>query len=243
MPVLGEDLAPKLAAELGDLPLAAGQAAGYLEQTDLPPGDYLRRFRTHRAGLLARGDVVGYSGRIDTAWALSRERLRCQDPAAVQLLELAALLAPEPIPLSLLGGHPELLDEPLRRIAADPDDLADTVGALVGYSLARRSPDGFQVPPAGAGRRPPAGSDMAGCTDDVPIRGPNSRSLPAIRGRGDCCACGPAKREGGHAACSCAAVTRAQGDRCPASGTGHRAGDGACAGGVESHRPRGTWIG
>jgi hypothetical protein len=135
----------KLAAELGDLPLAAAQAAGYLEQTDLPAAAYLRRFRAHRASLLARGDVIGYHGRVDTAWALSLERLRGDDPAAVQLLELAAFLAPEPIPLALFGEHAELLDEPLRATAAEPDALADTVGALVGYSLARRHPDGFQV--------------------------------------------------------------------------------------------------
>jgi hypothetical protein len=145
IPGMSEEVADELAAELGDLPLAAAQAAGYLEQTDLPAGDYLRRFRARRAGLLARGDVVGYSGRIDTAWALSLDRLRDQDPAAVQLLELAAFLAPEPIPLTLFTGHPELLDEPLRTTAADPDALADTVGALVGYSLARRHPDGFRV--------------------------------------------------------------------------------------------------
>jgi hypothetical protein len=30
-------------------------------------------------------------------------------------------------------------------MAADPDALADTVGALIGYSLARRHPGGFQV--------------------------------------------------------------------------------------------------
>src|SRR3954464_2036750 len=101
IPALGEELADELAAELGDLPLAAAQAAGYLEQTDLPPEDYLRRFRARRATLLARGDVVGYSGRLDTAWALSLERLRNQDPAAVLLLELAAFLAPESIPLTL----------------------------------------------------------------------------------------------------------------------------------------------
>jgi hypothetical protein len=145
IPALTEELADKLAAELGDLPLAAAQAAGYLEQTDLPPGDYLRRFRTRRATLLARGEVVGYSGRLDTAWALSLERLRQEDPAAVQLLELSAFLAPEPIPLSLMSDHAELLDEPLRSVAADPDALTDAVGALVGYSLARRHPDGFQV--------------------------------------------------------------------------------------------------
>jgi class 3 adenylate cyclase len=145
IPTLDEELADKLAAELGDLPLAAAQAAAYLEQTDLRPEDYLRRFRTRRATLLARGDVLGYHGRIDTTWAISFERLRAEDPAAVQLLEIAAFLAPEPIPLILLSGHPELLTEPLRATAADPDALADAVGALVGYSLARRHPHGFQV--------------------------------------------------------------------------------------------------
>jgi hypothetical protein len=145
IPTLGEELAAQLAVELGDLPLAAAQAAGYLEQTDLPPADYLRRFRAHRASLLARGDVVGYHSRIDTTWALSLERLHDGDPAAVALLELAAFLAPDPIPLSLVGGHAKLLDGPLRATAVDPDALADTVGALVGYSLARRHPGGFQV--------------------------------------------------------------------------------------------------
>jgi hypothetical protein len=35
----------------------------------VPPVDHLRRFRTRRATLLSRGDVVGYSGRLDTACA------------------------------------------------------------------------------------------------------------------------------------------------------------------------------
>ncbi|MGY1735791.1 FxSxx-COOH system tetratricopeptide repeat protein [Geodermatophilus sp. SYSU D00684] len=145
MPGLGAGTADALAAELGDLPLAAAQAAAYLEQTDLPPEDYLRRFRTRRATLLTRGDVLGYHGRIDTTWALSLERLRAEDPAAVQLLELAASLAPEPVPSSLFVEHPELLEGPLRDAAADPDTLDDAIGAAVAYSLARRHRDGFQV--------------------------------------------------------------------------------------------------
>jgi hypothetical protein len=145
IPTLDEELADELAAELGDLPLAAAQAAGYLEQTDLPPADYLRRFRARRATLLARGEVIGYRGRLDTAWALSLERLRDQDPAAVQLLELAAFLAPESIPLCLFSEHAQILGEPLRSTAADPDALTDTLGALIGYSLARRHPGGFRV--------------------------------------------------------------------------------------------------
>src|SRR3712207_5596020 len=95
IPTLDQELADRLAAELGDLPLAAAQAAGYLEETDLPAADYLRRFRTRRADLLAHGDVVGYDGRVDTAWALSLEQLSGQDPTAVQLLQLAAFLRSE----------------------------------------------------------------------------------------------------------------------------------------------------
>jgi hypothetical protein len=145
IPTLTEDLADRLASELGDLPLAAAQAAAYLEQTALPAAIYLRRFRSRRADLLARGDVVGYHGQVDTAWALSLDRLRAQDPAAVQLLELAALLAPEPIPLDLFTDHHELLEEPLQGAAADPDALADSVGAVVGLSLARRHPNAIQL--------------------------------------------------------------------------------------------------
>ena len=83
IPAMDEELADKLAAELGDLPLAAAQAAGYLEQTGLPSADYLRRFRTHRADLLARGDVLGYPGgstppgRCRWSGSAARTRPRC----------------------------------------------------------------------------------------------------------------------------------------------------------------------
>jgi hypothetical protein len=145
IPELDAELADQLAAELGDLPLAAAQAAAYLEQTGLPPGDYLHRFRTRRAGLLAKGDVLDYRGRLDSTWTLSMDRLETDSPAAVLLLQLAAFLGPEPIPLHLFTNHPELLDEPLRTTAADQDSFADAVGALVGFSLARRLPDSIQL--------------------------------------------------------------------------------------------------
>ena len=145
IPEMTIETADKLAAELGDLPLAAAQAAGYLEQTGLPSSDYLRRFRTHGAGMLAAGDVLDYRGRVDTTWAISLERLHTVNPAAAALLEISAYLSPEPIPLTLFNEHPELLDEPLRTAAADPDTLDDAVGAVIGYSLARRQRDGFQV--------------------------------------------------------------------------------------------------
>jgi hypothetical protein len=145
IPELDPQLADELAAELGDLPLAAAQAAAYLEQTGLRPADYVHRFRTRRASMLAKGDVLGYQGRVDTTWTISLERLHANSPTVVPLLQLAAFLAPEPIPLRLFTAHPELLDEPLRTAAADPVTLDDLLGAVVGLSLARRQADSFQL--------------------------------------------------------------------------------------------------
>ena len=145
IPELDAALADQLAAELGDLPLAAAQAAAYLEQTGLSPGRYLDRFRSRRANLLAKGDVLRYQGRVSTTWTLSMDRLQLDSPAAVPLLQAAAFYGPEPIPVELFTDHPELLHEPLRAAAADEDAFADTVGAVVGFSLARRLEDSFQL--------------------------------------------------------------------------------------------------
>ena len=146
IPQMDSNLTDDLAAELGDLPLAAAQAAAYLEQTGLAPAAYLRRFRTRRAGLLGHGDVVGYQRRVDTAWDLSLERLSKISPVAVELLELGAFLAPEPIPLQLFTEHPWLLSGALRATAwAGVDELADAVGAAVAFSLVSRHQDTFQL--------------------------------------------------------------------------------------------------
>jgi DNA-binding SARP family transcriptional activator len=134
------ELADRLAAELGDLPLAVAQAAAYMEQTGMDPGEYLRQFIHRRAALLARGDVVDYQGRIDTAWELSLEKLQIINPRSLALLQVSAFLAPEPIPLALFAGHefPATGED-------DLDELGDAVGAAVSFSLVRRLPGGFQL--------------------------------------------------------------------------------------------------
>ena len=82
---------------------------------------------------------------MDTTWEVSLERLRAVSPAAVAILEISAFLASAPIPLSLFTEHPDLMDEPLRTVAIDADALTDAVGAMVGFSLARRHEDCYQV--------------------------------------------------------------------------------------------------
>src|SRR5262245_49876786 len=69
-------------------------------------------------------------------------------PAAAQLLQLAAWFAPEPIPVSLIKGNVRLMGPPLGAIAAGRDprlDLNDVIGAVLAYSLARRSGDTIQL--------------------------------------------------------------------------------------------------
>ena len=83
-------------------------------------------------------------------------------------MKVSALLAPEPIPLSLFTQHPEVLDQPLRSSASDPDALSDALGAAVRFSLARRQGNTFQlhrlVQSVIRDRIPPAEQDRIGAT-------------------------------------------------------------------------------
>src|SRR5208282_4008921 len=126
-------------ARLGDLPLALVQAAAYLDQTGTPPEEYLRLLRIRSADLHSRGHASDHPGTVATVWSVSIGKLQVIEPAAVQLLELCAWLAPEPIPLDLFTGHCDQLPEPLAITAADPVAFNDAVGVLVDYSLARRT--------------------------------------------------------------------------------------------------------
>jgi len=143
VPALTGDQVDALAELLGDLPLALEQAAAYLEQTQLPPAEYLHLLTTRAPEMYGRGRVVDHQHTIATLWSLSLDQLRAAQPAAVQLLGLCAWLAPEPIPLDLFTGHPEQLPPPLDRVAGDALAFAETVGAVVDYSLARRSDAGL----------------------------------------------------------------------------------------------------
>ena len=133
-------VAGRIVALLGSLPLAVEQAAGYLRQTGTPPADYVELLETRLGDMLRRGWVAERPGvTVANLWELSMARLRAERPAAAELLELCALCGPEPIPLDLVtGGVAVLADGPLRRAAGDLVEWADTAGALVGFSLARR---------------------------------------------------------------------------------------------------------
>ena len=90
-------------------------------------------------------------------WELSLDRIRDEDPAGRQLLDICAYLAPEPIPLDLFTSHPDQLPQPLSAAAADPLLFNDAVATVVDYSMAKRSQSGAAAAPprSGGSSNPP----------------------------------------------------------------------------------------
>jgi tetratricopeptide (TPR) repeat protein len=145
VPGIDEGIASQIVTQLGDLPLAVEQAGSYLARTGKPAGEYLTALRDRAEELLDRGYAGGYEHTLATVWHVSAENLKASSPAAAQLLQLCAFLAPEPIPLDLFTAHSDLLPAALAEPARDELRFDDTVGELVHRSLARRSSDGITI--------------------------------------------------------------------------------------------------
>ena len=145
VPDLDQDTGEQIAEELGRLPLALEQAAAYLDRSQMPGGEYLELLRSRGAELYARGKVSSRKDTIATLWDISLDRITAENTAAVQLLEVCAYLAPEPVPLDLFTTHADLLPEPLSSAAADPLAFTEAIAVLVDYSLAKRTAAGLQL--------------------------------------------------------------------------------------------------
>jgi tetratricopeptide (TPR) repeat protein len=130
--------AARLAEALGRLPLALEQAAAYAATARLALARYLELFEERRAELLALGKPLAYHGTVDASFTLAVDQLRAADPAAGQLLELCALLAPDEIPVPLLLSEPQLLPQPLATAAADSLQRGEAVGVLYRQGLLTR---------------------------------------------------------------------------------------------------------
>ena len=101
---LGAADADRLAAELGDLPLAIAQAAGFMAETGMTAAEYLGLLATRAGQLLAQGETGSYPQSLAAVTGLIADRLAAEDPAAAELASLCAFLAPEPIPEDLFTG-------------------------------------------------------------------------------------------------------------------------------------------
>jgi tetratricopeptide (TPR) repeat protein len=139
-------VATEIAEFLGCLPLALEQAAAFLDTTGMPAPEYLGLLQTRTEELLSRGSVADRGDTtVATLWDISLQQIEPRTPAAIQLLELCAYLAPEAIPLDLFTRHADLLPNPLAQAAADPLKFSDLLTVLVDFSLAKRKADGLQL--------------------------------------------------------------------------------------------------
>ena len=139
-----------LAEELGGLPLALEQAAGYVRATATTLARYLTLFRDRRGALLDRGESAGHRQTVAATLALALARLEAEAPPAAGLLRLLACLAPEPVPLELLLSGASVVSEPDPEVAAvlaallgDAMAAGDAVAALRRYSLINPAGDGL----------------------------------------------------------------------------------------------------
>ncbi|WP_406448603.1 FxSxx-COOH system tetratricopeptide repeat protein [Streptomyces sp. NBC_00876] len=108
-PGLSDDEAARVAAALGDLPLAVEQAAAWIAETATPIGVYLEQLARQAPETLALSQPAGYPEPVAATWNISIRRLKERSPAAVRLLQLCAFLDPGPISANLLYSK-EMID-------------------------------------------------------------------------------------------------------------------------------------
>jgi tetratricopeptide (TPR) repeat protein len=137
-PQIPDDSADRLAETLGDLPLAVEQAAVWLAETGMPVNQYLDLFDTKYAELLQVTPPPDYDLPVAAAWNVSLDRLRESHPAALQLLQVCAFFAPEPIDWDLFSAvRGVAAPTALRATLDDPIKLGRAVREIGRYALAR----------------------------------------------------------------------------------------------------------
>ncbi|MCX5204503.1 FxSxx-COOH system tetratricopeptide repeat protein [Streptomyces sp. NBC_00237] len=133
-----DEAADRLAESLGDLPLAVEQAAVWLAETGMPVTQYLDLFETKYAELLQTAPPPDYQLPVAAAWNVSLDRLRESHPAALQLLQVCAFFAPEPIDWDLFSAvRGVAAPTALRDTLDDPIKLGRAVREIGRYALAR----------------------------------------------------------------------------------------------------------
>ena len=135
----------RLAAALGDLPLALEQAAAYLDETQTTPADYICLLRENESELLGLGTPSNTQQTIATVWQVSLGRLLEEEPNAQHFLSLCAFLAPDAIPRRLLSAHATDISSPLGNVLQDQLSYNRILSAVGRYSLMTITPDTLTV--------------------------------------------------------------------------------------------------
>lgn len=137
-PDLSSGEADRLAEALGDLPLAIEQAASWRASTGMAADEYLSLIEQKRTELLDVAVSPDYPQSVAAAWNVSLDRLAKDNKAAVQLLQICAFMAPEPIPRGLFRGSRNVeLTHELNEALLDPIMLSRAIRDINKYALAK----------------------------------------------------------------------------------------------------------
>jgi hypothetical protein len=135
---LPDEDADRLAEVLGDLPLAVEQAAAWRLETGMATDEYLRLFEDKRTELLESRPPADYDVAVEAAWNVSLDRLRDENPGALELLEVCAFFSPEPISRAIFSGVRNVpVSAELEQILGDPIQLSRAIREITRYSLAK----------------------------------------------------------------------------------------------------------
>jgi tetratricopeptide (TPR) repeat protein len=132
---LSESDADRLAAKLGDLPLALEQAGAMLAETGMPVDEYLRLLDEHVSGIMSEGKSPDYPYSMTAAWKLSVDALQRQLPQAKELLRCCAFFGPEPIPRDVFRLGVKVTDTHVSDVMSDPILLARAIRELGRFAL------------------------------------------------------------------------------------------------------------
>ena len=133
-----------LAKELGALPLALEQAAAYITACpiSLTFTEYLEKYQTVKVRLLQQQPVTALSMEgqhrlsVNTTWQMNFDYVKQRSPAAATMMQVAAFLESENIPIDVINpGYPELEQKELRECARSKFDVADLLKVLSCHSL------------------------------------------------------------------------------------------------------------
>jgi Tetratricopeptide repeat/NB-ARC domain len=135
---LANDDADRLAAALGDLPLAIEQAAAWRAETGMATNEYLQLLDDKRTELLDSRAPVDYDLTVMAVLDVSLDRVEKEKPGARKLLDVCSFLSPEPIPRSIFTGVRNVpVSVELENILGDPIELARAVREITRFSLAK----------------------------------------------------------------------------------------------------------
>ena len=127
--------APKLAARLGNLPLALEQAAAYIRKMKYCITDYLRLLGESSVEAFEDEDATAlyYKRIVNDTWSISFEAL---STSAQYMMNLCAYMASDKIPVAFFVEMREKLPSPLREDLATELKTNRVFGDLRTYSLA-----------------------------------------------------------------------------------------------------------